>query len=189
MKRFAMLTSLAGVLFFASTAFSQIEAIGVGGGMVMPSGDFSNFAGSGYGGSVRLHYNYEGLENLMLTGSVGYFRFGSKEWSFFGINSGVSLQYTVIPLTSGGRYYFGAAEAKTRFYLGGEIGIHFFSVSFNDGETSGVLGNSLSSSTEFALIPVAGVALGPLDVFAQYSLSDFNYFGLQAMFVFDVGKK
>jgi hypothetical protein len=188
MRRFTVAASLAVMLVCTSTAFSQLQAISIGGGVVMPSGNFSNFAGTGFGGSVRGFYQYEGLDNLMLTGMIGYYPFGAKEYTLFGLSSGYEYKWKVIPITSGGRYYFGAADAKTRFYAGAELGIHIFSVSVN-GSTS-VFGNSaLSGSTEFALIPMAGAELGPLDLYAEYSLSEFNYFGIKGMFKFSVAKK
>jgi len=191
MKKFTITAFTSLMLAFSSTAFSQIQAIGVGGGLVMPSGNFSDFAESGFGGTVRLHYKYEGLDNIVLTGSAGYYRFGAKEFNFLGFGTGLKYKWTLVPLTSGGRYYFGDPEAKVNFYLGAEIGVHIFSVTLEDDQGQSASGfGTLDSSTEFSLIPMAGVRLGPLDAYAQYSIAgDFKYFGVKAMVVFPVGKK
>ena len=114
MKRLTQALLALAALLFSAQVHAQIHAIGAGGGMVMPSGSFSDYAGRGFGGGVRLHDQYEDLENLELTGSAGYYRFGSKEWNYLGLNTGVDIRYTVIPLTSGGRYYFGDAKAMLR---------------------------------------------------------------------------
>lgn len=187
MKRFAFVTSLT-IILFACNAFAQIRALAVGGGVDLPTGTFSNSAGTGFGGSVRAFYEYEGLDNIMLTGSVGFYSFGAKEFNVFGFSSGFEYKWTVLPITSGGRYYFGEQDAKTRPFVGGEIGIHIFSVSLQD-EDNTISGGALAGSTEFALIPMVGVELGALDLYAEYSISEFNYIGLKGAFKFSVGKK
>ncbi len=187
MKRFTLVASLA-IVLFTSNAFSQIQAIGVGGGVVLPTGSFGDFAGTGFGGNVQGYYKYEGLDNVVLTGYIGYYRFGEKEFSFFGTGTGIGYKWTLIPIMSGGRYYLGEPEAKTRLFLGAEVGVHIYSLSVSD-EDTGLGSGALAGSTEFAIIPVVGAQLGPLDLYAQYSLSDLNYIGLKGMFRFAVGNK
>jgi hypothetical protein len=175
-------------LLYVSTAFAQIQAIAVGGGLTLPTGDLKSVAGTGFGASVRGFYNYEGLDNVMLTGMIGYYSFGAKEFTFFGLSSGYEYKWKVIPITTGGRYYFSPEDAKTRLWAGGEVGVHIYSVSVKD--DNNVLGSSaLTGSTDFALIPMAGAELGPLDLYAEYSISEFTYIGIKGMFKFSVGKK
>jgi len=188
MKRFMIVTSLMLVLF-ACNAFAQIRAFGVGGGVVLPTGNFGNFASTGFGGGVRGFYEYEGLDNIMLTGSIGYYPFGGKAYSLFGFETDYEYDWTVIPIMSGGRYYFGGTDAKTRLYLGAEAGIHIFSLSLNDKDGNTVDNATVAGSTEFALLPMVGAEIGPLDVYAEYSLSEFNYFGIKGMFKFSLGNK
>lgn len=76
-------------------------------------------------------------------------------------------------------------DARARFFIGAEAGLYIYSVSFDDagqGPTT-----SVSGSTEFGLQPMAGVSLGQIEIYAQYSLASFNFFGLSAMFVLPVG--
>lgn len=190
MKRFILVSGIAVALFCVSNAFSQIQAIGVGGGLVMPNGDFGDFAKSGIGGSARVHYKFEGLDKIVLTGTAGFYRFGEKEFNLFGFGSGFHFTWTLIPITSGGRYYIGAPERKVNFYVGVEAGVHIYSVSVEDDQGQSVSGiGTLESSTELSLIPMAGARVGPLDIYAEYSiLGDFNYFGVKAMMVFPLGK-
>ena len=186
-KQFAFGMMLLTVVI-VSSGHAQIQAIGAGGGIATPAGNFSNFAGSGFGGVVRTHYMKEGLEPLIFTGAVGYLQFGAKEWTFLGQSTGLDYNWSLVPVMSGARYYLGQPNAGVRLYAGGEIGLHFYSVTLSTDagqSTSGALG----SSTKFALQPMAGAAIGPLDIYAMYSLTDLNYFGLNAMFVFPVGKK
>lgn len=188
MKRLTIITVFFVALVFTSSAFAQLQAIAVGGGLALPTGSLKDVAGTGYGASVRGFYKYEGLDNIVLTGMIGYYPFGAKEFTFFGFSTGYEYKWKVIPITSGGRYYFGPEDAKTRLWVGGEVGVHIFSVSVND--DNDVLGSSaLTGSTDFALIPMAGATLGPLDLNAEYSISEFTYLGLKGMFKFSVGKK
>lgn len=188
MRRFTLIASFITALVCASTALAQIQAIGVGGGLAFPSGSFGNVSGSGFGANVRGFYKYEGLDNILLTGTIGYFRFGEKDVTFLGQSAGFGYQWSLIPIMSGGRYYFGDPEAKTRFFAGAEVGVHIYSVSLSDDENN--FGSAAAAgSSEFALQPMVGVALGPLQVYGEYSLADLNYMGLKAMFVFPVGKK
>ncbi len=187
MKRFTMVACLA-IVLFTSSAFAQIRALSVGGGVDLPTGTFGNFAGTGFGANVRAFYEHEGLDNILLTGSIGFYSFGAKEYGFFGLTSGLEYKWTVLPITSGGRYYFGEQDAKTRPFVGGEVGIHIFSVSLQ-GEDNTFGETALAGSTEFALVPMVGVQLGALDLYAEYSLSEFNYFGFKGAFKFSVGKK
>lgn len=188
MKRFTLVACAVLALGFSSTAFSQLQAISVGGGIAKPSGSFNDFAGTGFGGGVRGYYNYEGLENIVLTGTVGYYRFGEKEYSVLGFNTGLGYKWSLIPIMSGGRYYLGAPDAGARFFVGGELGIHIYSVSVV-GEDNVFGSSTLAGSTDFALIPMVGAELGPLDVHAEYSISDLKYLGIKGAFKFPVGKK
>lgn len=188
MKRFTIVTSLA-IVLLACNAFAQLRALEIGGGMALPMGSFGDLAGTGFGASGRAFYEREGLDNIMFTGSVGFYPFGGKEYTLFGLSSGYEWSWTVIPIMSGGRYYFGEAEAKTRMYVGAEIGIHIYSVSLQDNDGNTIDGAVAAGSTEFALLPMVGAELGPLDVYAEYSLSEFNYFGIKGMFKFSLGKK
>lgn len=186
-KQFAIAMMLATAVI-VSSGHAQIQAVGAGGGIAAPTGNFSNYAGSGFGGVVRTHYQKEGLEPLIFTGAIGYLQFGAKEWTFLGQSTGLDYKWSLVPVMSGARYYLGQPNAGARMYVGGELGLHFYSVSLsNDAgqSTSGALG----SSTKFALQPMVGAVIGPLDVYAVYSLTDLNYFGLNAMLIFPVGKK
>lgn len=105
MKKLMVVAISLALLVCASTSFAQFRAVGVGGGVVLPSGSFSNFAGSGVGINVRGQYVMEDLDDIVFTGAVGYHRFGSKDWVLFGAPSGYQVRYTLIPISSGGRYY------------------------------------------------------------------------------------
>lgn len=183
-----MLTLVMSVVAFSSTAFSQIQAISVGGGIAKPAGDFSDVAGSGFGAGVRGFYKFQDLENILLTGMIGYYRFGEKEATFFGQSIGFGYKWSLIPIMSGGRYYFGASEAKTHLFVGAEAGFHIYSVSLSD-DANTFGSNALSGSTDFALLPMVGAQVGPLDIYAEYSISDLNYFGVKGAFKFAVGNK
>lgn len=187
MKRIMPLLFALAFLAMTMPAFAQIKGIGVSGGLSLPTGGFGNVAGTGFGGSVRMFYEYEDLENILLTGTVGYYRFANKDFQFLGQTT-VGYKWTLIPLMSGARYYLGEPDARQRVFVGGEIGFHIYSVSVNSGGTSFNLG-TYGNSTEFAIQPTVGFQLGGIEVSALYSIADLNYFGANVMYVFPVGQK
>lgn len=83
-------------------AGNEINGIGIGAVVALPSGDLSNFAGTGFGGIGTLRYEFN--KDISLTGSIGYVKFGGKEFSFFA-TEGYKYNYAVIPIMTGGRYY------------------------------------------------------------------------------------
>lgn len=189
MKRcFLVLVASLAFVSLSSPSFSQVQALGIGGSFILPTGDLSNSAGAGFGGTVRLFYHFEDLKNIVVTGTVGYMRFGSKDASFFGL-SNFEYRWTLIPIMTGGRYYLTKEEdAPSKLYVGGELGYHIYSLSVTTPTGSGSITGGLSSSNEFALQPMFGIELGSIDVYAQYTIASFNYFGVNVNYKFDLKK-
>ena len=174
MKRILILALAVGCLAFWD-ASAQVNGYGARGVLALPTGDFSNSAGTGFGGIGMVLYGFN--ENLNFSGSVGYIAFGGKENTFFN-TEGYKYSYALIPITTGARYYFGGTESKTRFYAGGELGYFIYSLSVDtpEGESAGA---GVGSTGRFGLTPQVGVELSILDIRAAYSLAEFKYIGIE----------
>ena len=161
-------------------AGNEINGIGIGAVVALPSGDLSNFAGTGFGGIGTLRYEFN--KDISLTGSIGYVKFGGKEFSFFA-TEGYKYNYAVIPIMTGGRYYLMPEDAGTRFHVGGQLGYHIYTVSLDTPDGGSTLA-SASGTSNFALVPTVGVELGAIDITAHYTLADFSNIGIQVGFLF-----
>jgi len=170
-----MVLAAALVFLTIQTAPAQVNGYGARGVLALPSGDFSDVAGTGFGAIGMVLYGFS--ENLNFSGSVGYIAFSGKENTFFN-SSGYKYNYALVPITTGARYYFGGTESKTRFYAGGELGYFIYSVSVDTPEGGSAV-TGVSSTGKFGLTPQVGVELGILDIRAAYSLADFNYIGIE----------
>ncbi len=166
-----------GALLFlsGSNATAQFSAgVEVG----IPMGNFSNVAGAGFGVSGR--YEASIKDKLNWTASAGFLSFSGK--AFLG---GTFGNVSLVPLVGGIKYYFN--EAKNGFYGTADIGLSFinYSVAYpNSGNGNGVTFAS-ASTTRFGLAPGVGYRMGNWDFTGRFNLvSDFNYFGLRAAYIF-----
>ncbi len=168
------------VLFFFMGNVNAQEGkmhIGAGVELGLPIGDWSDFAGTGIGGTARFEYAFTKQIVAMIT--AGYISFGGKE------TEGFSYSYSAIPLLPGVKYYF-----KNGLYGMAELGLHFFSLDFEvpaqtfGGITFGGSSGS-SSSTDFTLSLGAGYETPIsdnviLDANVKFAIiSDANYFGVR----------
>ncbi len=167
------------LFFFMGNVNAQEGKMHIGAGVEigLPIGDWSDFAGTGIGGSARFEYAFTKQIVGMLT--AGYISFGGKEIESF------SFSYSAIPFLPGVKYYF-----KNGLYGMAELGLHFFSVdvevpaqTFNGFTFGGSSGSS--SSTEFTLslgggyeTPISDNLI--LDANVKFAIiSDANYFGVR----------
>ena len=143
-----------------SPAFSQFSA---GLNLGLPSGDWSNFWGTGFGADVR--YEAPIQDKLNWTASAGFLSFSGKTYQGFSASS-----VTAIPILGGIKYYF--QESNAGFYGAADIGFVIISGS----------GNSVN---RFAFSPGVGYRLEKFDFSFRYNaVSDFNYIGLRAAYIF-----
>lgn len=173
---------------FAGNAQAQAKINGIGGGiaMVMPTGDFSKLADSGMGIIFTTTHDQDWVENVELTGSVGYVKFGEKSLGEDLQNLGVGFQFSLIPVMGGARYYLNGKEAPSKVWIGGNMGFHFVSLKFGDTTTFGYYSES---ENEVAMALAGGAVLGGIGVEARISfLGDFNYFLASASYSFPWGE-
>lgn len=170
------------VLFLAvTTSNAQKFSLSVGPEVALPMGDFGDFAGTGFGGTVRFEYPF----NNQLVGIVdaGYLMWGGEEFDLGGFGK-VTTDYSAIPILAGVKYYFGP-----NFYALAQAGIHMFT--FDAESEISFLGSTTktsSSASESKFGAGAGIgyelALGSmmLDLNAKYQMvaDDLSYVGVRA---------
>jgi len=113
-------------------------------GITLPLGDFGDAANLGFG--LLGNFLYGLNTDIDLTGSIGYFSWGSD------IDN---VSYSDVPLLLGGRYYFNRGEFTP--YGLAQLGIHFRSFDVASFSTQfGTFGGGSVSDTEFGLSIGAG---------------------------------
>ena len=130
--------------------------VSVGGDILYPvGGDFSDFYGLGYGGSVQWQYNL--TPQAALGAEIGYFNWGGKDIA------GSSTSYPSfggLPLRALGKYYF-SPPGRERIYAIAELGMFFGST--GDTEVPSPIPGSApikvegTSSTDFTYVLGFGV--------------------------------
>lgn len=164
MKKYIAIVAAVLCLFASQNGMArEISGYGIRGVLGLPSGTFGDLVGTGFGGVGTLFYSID--ENLVLTGSAGFLRFGGD-----GISK--DFNWSVIPLMSGARYYLGEEDAGMRPYVGGDLGYFIVNVSGDNGLVG--IGGS-----EVTLGPAVGVQLNSFDIRAIYYLTDIAYLGLE----------
>lgn len=150
------------IAFCAVASFAQ-GRFSIGAELSLPQGDWGDFVGMGFGGTVR--YEAPINSNLSWMGTAGYVAFGEKD------DSGLTM--SMIPVTAGAKYYF--TESFTGFYAGADLGMFFATVK---------LGDASESDSEFGFAPMVGYHLGAIDIGAKYQIiSDANFVGFRIAYV------
>jgi outer membrane protein W len=137
-------------LFVACISINETYAqmkLSLQAGLQMPTGDFADGAGLGFGANATFEYLQS--SPLSFTALIGYNSFGAEDE----LPEGRDLSFTSIPILVGARYYL--ARGNYHPYLGVELGVHFLSTKFSrtEGNTTVTVE---SSSSEFGLTPMAG---------------------------------
>ncbi|AFH47945.1 Hypothetical protein IALB_0233 [Ignavibacterium album JCM 16511] len=171
------------VTVFAVTFTNAQSKMGasVQGGVFLPTGDFGDAAGTGFGATGTFIYELSPM--LQLTGSIGYARWGSKE----NLPSGWEWSFSAIPVQVGLRYSFGKGNFLP--YVAAETGLSFLSSKVTV-EYFGQTFTSDNSESKFGLAPGAGFLykFNPktaLDVTLKYNMiftegSSTTYLGINA---------
>ncbi|MGQ9819402.1 MAG: outer membrane beta-barrel protein [Candidatus Kapaibacteriales bacterium] len=144
MKKFTFFLIL--FVFFSIASYSQKSKIMLGGdaGFGVPTGDFSESAKLGFGLNGVFSYFFQ--NDLIFTGTLGYWNFGMK-----GSHANASGSYSVIPINAGIQYRFPWREFTP--FIGLETFLYHFSASV---KISG-WGSSSDSETQFGFTPLVGI--------------------------------
>ncbi|MCA9545275.1 MAG: hypothetical protein KC613_12815 [Myxococcales bacterium] len=118
-RTLAMLTLGLAALTFATPAQAGAPKIGAQGAFVLPTGDWGDFQGIGFGALLNVDYGIDAVQGLQLTGRTGLIHFLGKEIEILGTTvDGPTVNH--IPLFVGAKYFFAAGV-----YGGLEIGPNF----------------------------------------------------------------
>ncbi len=150
---------------FTASAKEGSASLSVQACIAVPTGDFGDAFGTGFGGGVTLLYEFR--KSIWLTGHFAYTTYGPKEK----LPEGVSARFNIIPLNVGIR--FGLSEKKTIPYIGGDIGV-FFESGYVKGEVLGQKIDVRSSTSDFGIAPMFGLIIPvgsvSLDLNAKYNV-------------------
>lgn len=134
------------------------SSLGVGAELSVPTGDFSDLAGTGYGGFARYQYGMDARSTFMLT--LGYTTWAEKD-----LGTGAKIQPEAFRISGGTKYFFAKG-----FYGLLEIGTDVYTFT----RTGTVLG--VEGSTWRFMLPLGlGYEMGGFDVGAKYYIFDLNY--------------
>lgn len=176
MKR--ILAVVAALVLVASLSSAQMTpekgkmSWGIGAEISIPTGDWGDAVGFGFGGSGRFQYMLE--NNIGLYGQLGYLTWGEKDLG------GVKTKGSAFTILGGGKYYF-----QGGFYAMAELGI--YSASIDATVTIPGFGtfSGESSSSEFVLAPGVGYEMGAIDICAKYVINgDISNIGVRVGYNF-----
>jgi hypothetical protein len=146
---------LATAIFWVTNA----SAIGLGVGVILPSGDFKDGYDVGYGAHLVMDYPVTPLASIY--GDLGYNGFKAKDNADLEDLDLELPDLTMWNISVGGRAGLGGA-----FYLGAEIGYYIVSDDLDD---------------EIGITPLIGTKFSKLDLSARYKATDdFKWFEIRA---------
>ncbi|MCC7431235.1 outer membrane beta-barrel protein [bacterium] len=147
--------------------------IGVNGNLAMPTGDFADAAGFGFGAGVSVGKSISSKLSAKLGAS--YLMFGEKN----------NTTFSIIPILGTVNYYFGGSE-KFMPYGSFSLGMYMNSAEFEIGTVK-----VSTDETKFGFAPGAGFLMpmgsNKLDVSVNYNFadgSDLTYLGINVGYVF-----
>ncbi|MEJ7600202.1 MAG: hypothetical protein WKG01_20000 [Kofleriaceae bacterium] len=144
------------------------KTIGIDGGVAMPTGDWGDAAGFGFGALARLEIPFRPA--ITFTARAGYIYHTSKE-AEGGLGGSADSSTSEIPLFAGARYAF-SRTATSEIYGAAELGLVMYRVSVDGG------GESMSSSnTNLGMTLGAGYRTGKLDLRAGLLFPDVGEVG------------
>jgi Outer membrane protein beta-barrel domain len=170
------------LLLVSSLSFSQLVpakgkmTLGPALELSLPIGNFSDYAGFGFGGTARFEYGLE--PNLALTGNLGYLYWGGKSGDQYDWSN------SAVPLLAGVKYGIGKS-----FFVSGELGFYFYTIDWNytgpSGGLLGFLGSYSASSTQFMLAPGIGYQKGPIEGLLRFYLLDTDLMNFSLMVAYN----
>jgi len=148
---------------------TRSKTIGIDGGIAMPTGDWGDAAGFGFGALARLEIPLQ--PKLTITARAGYIHHTSKEAAAGPLGGGGDTSTSEIPFFGGARYAF-SQQATSEIYGAAELGLVMYRVSFDfDGESMS------ESDTNLGMTLGAGYRTGKLDLRAGLFFPDVGEVG------------
>jgi len=162
------------------SAFAQVSVkVGIGGGYVMPMGDYKGtaaeyYAGTNYGLSNGFDVHAKarvGLLGFNLTGQVGYSSL-SNSGSPQGGNSSADISSKIFSIEIGPEFHLGLPAVPITPYLGANIAFNTFSGSTKFQGTTSVPSSTvdMASASRFGIGATVGVIISSFDIAVHYNL-------------------
>lgn len=191
MKNTFKLLLLIMLMLFSSIVWGQNSLISLGGNVVLPGSNsgLKNYAGTGFGGSLRFETSFGKHTYGMAT--IEYFKFEEKEHYYFGTLENTS-RYSAMPIQIGLRHFIGTPEEKLAkgFFLSIELGL--MPTKKYDTYTSGAPDSEFKESG-LSVAPGIGYQLGRVEtsIRPQFNLtaSGFNVYYLNFRLAYIVFRK
>jgi len=173
MKKLLVLFAILALTLTSLNAQGKTVKFDVAGELALPTGNFGNVAGIGFGLSGKAYYPFN--EKMDFTMLLGYTYFTGEENAYYEYN------YSALPILFGVKYDL--SNVTPGFYASGELGITvlMFSMEYTGPANSYLDGYDYSSSdSEFTLGLSAGYGINNFDLSASYRLvSNANQFVLR----------
>ncbi|HEX9613868.1 MAG TPA: hypothetical protein VGA55_00085 [Bacteroidota bacterium] len=173
-------TALVLVLLVVSAGNAQVSfQIGLGGGYVLPVGDYKGTAaeyynGTNYGqsGGFGVHAKTRlGLLGFNLTGEIGY-SFLSNDGSPEGGNSSLEVSHQILSIKAGPEFRLGLPAVPVTPYLGANVALNMISGSTKFQGTTGVPSSEvdMASASRIGIGATVGVVISSIDIAVHYNL-------------------
>jgi hypothetical protein len=145
----------------------------------LPIGNFSDFAGFGFGGTARFEYGLQ--PNVALTANLGYLWWSGES------NDLWEYSNHAIPILVGAKYMVGK-----QFFVSGEIGLYSYTVDWNYTGPEDVgfggfygLNDYSASSTQFMFAPGFGYQHGPFEGLLRFYVLDTDLMNFSLMVAYN----
>ena len=170
------------LLLVSSLSFSQFApakgkmTLGPALELSLPIGNFSDFAGFGFGGTARFEYGLD--PNLALTGNLGYLWWSGKS------GTGYDWSNHAVPLIGGVKYGFSKG-----WFVSGELGLYFYTINWDYTGATGIpgyVGSYSASSTQFMLAPGIGYQKGPIEGLLRFYVLDTDLMNFSLMVAYNL---
>jgi hypothetical protein len=145
----------------------------------LPIGNFSDFAGFGFGGTARFEYGLD--PKMALSANIGYLYWSGQSTDVWDYSN------HAIPIMVGIKYMI----AK-QLFVSGEIGLYSYTVDWNyTGPSYSGLGGFYglsdysASSTQFMLAPGIGYQSGPLEGLLRFYVLDTDLMNFSLMVAYN----
>lgn len=171
-------------LFISSSARAQVSfQLGIGGGYVMPAGDYKGtaaeyYAGTNYGLSNGFGVHAKarlGLVGINLTGEIGYAML-SNDGSPEGGNSSLEVKHQILSIKVGPEYRFGLPAVPVTPYLGANVSLNMFSGSTKFQGVTSVPSSTvdMAGTSRIGVGGTVGVVIASFDIAVHYNLHNIS---------------
>jgi hypothetical protein len=168
MKTIFRLTVLFSLVMYSESE-SLFAQVGVQAGVIIPSGDWSDFWSSGIGGNFA--YKIEIGDGAKIGASIGYFSLQGKSVRDNNGNSFETGNSSLIPFLGTFDY-----QLSSSIFLGLDAGYNY--ISYEKGVFGFSTGSSFAAGNSAAIVPKIGVLRNKFSTELRYNVIEANYLSI-----------